>query len=96
MRHTSIRSFLKKIQFFKGDIILNSGEVRSNWLDFIRNIEKNEKPLKRVPALEAALSRYICDIKVSQRVFRPKLLAEYYECHLRVLTTSLGIIFQQQ
>ena len=73
-----------------GHVIFNSGEVRSNWLEFIRNLERYEIPLKRVPMLEAALSRSICDIQISQRVYRPKLLAEYYECHLKNLTTSIG------
>lgn len=73
-----------------GHVILNSGEVRHNWLDLIRNLHQNEIPLKRVPSLEAALSRSLCDVKVTQRVFRPQLLAEAYESRLRALTTRIG------
>lgn len=74
----------------QGHVILNSGEVRHNWLDLIRNLDRYEKPLRRVPALEAALSRSMCDVKVAQRLFRPALLAETYESQLRMLTTSIG------
>lgn len=74
----------------QGHVVLNSGEVRHNWLDVIRNLLHYEIPLKRVPALEKALSRSICEIKVAQRLFRPELLAEAYESHLRMLTTSMG------
>ena len=76
--------------FFLGHIVLNSGEVRHNWLEVIRNLVRYEIPLKRVPALEKALSRSMCEIKVAQRLFRPELLAEAYESHLRMLTTSIG------
>lgn len=72
----------------QGHVILNSGEVRHNWLDLIRNLDRYD--LNRVPALEAALSRSVCDIQVTQRLFRPQLLAEVYESHLRMLTTSIG------
>ncbi|XP_046450179.1 T-cell activation inhibitor, mitochondrial-like, partial [Daphnia pulex] len=74
----------------QGHIVLNSGEVRHNWLDLIRNLLRYETPLKRVPALEKALSRSICEIKVAQRLFRPELLVEAYESHLRMITTSMG------
>jgi hypothetical protein len=73
---------------------LNSGEVRHNWLDLIRNLLRYETPLKRVPALEKALSRSICEIKVAQRLFRPELLVEAYESHLRMITTSMGMFWQ--
>ncbi len=69
---------------------MNSGEVRHNWLDLIHNLLRYEIPLKRVPALEKALSRSFCEIKVAQRLFRPELLVEAYESHLRMITTSMG------
>jgi len=74
----------------QGHVILNSGEVRHNWLDLIRNLERYDNHLKRIPALQAALSRSLCEIQIAQRLFRPELLAEAYESHLRSLTTSLG------
>ena len=73
-----------------GHLILNSGEVRHNWLEMIRNLDHYEVPLKRVPSLEAALSRSLSDIQVTHRRFRPELLAEAYESQLRKLTTSLA------
>jgi len=76
--------------FILGHVILNSGEVRHNWLDLIRNLNRYDTHLKRIPALQAALSRSLCEIHVAQRRFRPELLAEAYESHLRNLTTSLG------
>ena len=76
--------------FVSGHVILNSGEVRHNWLDLIRNLERYDNHLKRIPALQAALSRSLCEIQIAQRLFRPELLAEAYESHLRSLTTSLG------
>lgn len=74
----------------QGHVILNSGEVRHNWLDVIRNVERYEAPLKRVPLLEASLSRQLSDIHVTHRRFRPELLAGVYESQLINLTTSLG------
>lgn len=72
-----------------GHVILNSGEVRHNWLDLIRNLEHYDS--NRIPSLEAALSRSFCDINVTQRLYRPQLLAEVYESRLRMLTTSVGM-----
>lgn len=80
----------QKNYFPLGHIVLNSGEVRHNWLDMIRNLVRYEVSLKRVPALEKALSRSLGDIKVAQRRFRPELLAEAYESQLLMLTTSIG------
>lgn len=74
----------------QGHVILNSAEVRHNWLDLIRNLERYDTHLKHIPALQAAVSRSLCDITITQRLFRPELLAEAYGSHLRNLTTSLG------
>lgn len=60
-------------------------------MELIRNLDRYE--LNRIPSLEAALSRSLCDIKVTHRLFRPHLLAEVYESHLSMLTTSLGNLF---
>lgn len=91
LKSLSIIVFLTRC--VSGHVVLNSGEVRHNWLDIIRNLGRYELPLTRVPALEQALSRSLCDVKVAQRLFRPELLAEAYESHLRMLTTSIGRSF---
>jgi Domain of unknown function (DUF4461) len=57
------------------------------------DLDHHEVPLKRVPSLEAALSRWfttLSDIQATHRRFRPELLAEAYESQLRKLTTSLA------
>jgi Domain of unknown function (DUF4461) len=66
-----------------GHLILNSEEVRHNWLEMIRNVDHYEVPLKRVPPLEAAMSLSLSDTQVPHRRFRPELLAENYESQLR-------------
>jgi len=73
-----------------GQILLNSGEVRNNWLDFIKNIPKDEAILRNVPAFEKAVSRVLKDIQVVRRKFQPKTMAKQYENNLRRLTTSLS------
>ncbi|XP_050425984.1 T-cell activation inhibitor, mitochondrial [Adelges cooleyi] len=73
-----------------GIILLNSGEVRHNWLDFIKNIAKEDAVLLTVPAYEKAASRVLRDIKVVRRKFQPKTMAKQYENNLRNLTTSLS------
>ncbi|XP_049950570.1 T-cell activation inhibitor, mitochondrial-like [Schistocerca serialis cubense] len=73
-----------------GHIMLNSGEVRHNWLDLIKNLHKQDDALLRIPAFEKAVSRVLKDIKVVRRKFQPKVMAKHYENHLRRLMTSLG------
>ncbi|KAJ9600978.1 hypothetical protein L9F63_000873, partial [Diploptera punctata] len=73
-----------------GNIMLNSGEVRHNWLDLIKNVHKQDAVLFRIPAFERAVSRVLLDIKVVRRKFQPKVMAKQYENQLRRLTTSLS------
>ncbi|KAL0273988.1 UNVERIFIED_CONTAM: hypothetical protein PYX00_006534 [Menopon gallinae] len=73
-----------------GDVMLNCGEVRHNWLDFIKNIRLQDKILPKLPAFEKAVSRVLKDIKVVHRKFQPKVMAKQYENQLRRLTTSLS------
>lgn len=73
-----------------GTIVLNSGEVRHNWLDFIKNYWKDDQVLRTVPACEKAVSRVLRDIKIARRKFQPKTVAKDYENNLRRLTTSLS------
>uniref|UniRef100_A0A1B6M2B5 DUF4460 domain-containing protein n=1 Tax=Graphocephala atropunctata TaxID=36148 RepID=A0A1B6M2B5_9HEMI len=74
----------------KGQVLLNSGEVRHNWLDFIKKLHKEEEVLLTVPAFEKATSRVLKDIRVVRRKFQPKTMAKEYEKNLRRLTTSLS------
>uniref|UniRef100_A0A8D8PWF6 T-cell activation inhibitor, mitochondrial n=1 Tax=Cacopsylla melanoneura TaxID=428564 RepID=A0A8D8PWF6_9HEMI len=73
-----------------GTIVLNSGEVRHNWLDYIKNFWKDDQVLRTVPACERAVSRVLRDIEIARRRFQPKTMAKDYENNLRRLTTSLS------
>ncbi|XP_063975280.1 T-cell activation inhibitor, mitochondrial isoform X2 [Diachasmimorpha longicaudata] len=74
----------------EGNVLLNSGEVRHNWLDMIRNIPKHDLILRRLPAFEKAVSRVLLDIKIGRRKFMPKVMVGQYEHQLRQLTTTLS------
>ncbi|BES88577.1 T cell activation inhibitor, mitochondrial [Nesidiocoris tenuis] len=73
-----------------GAILLNSAEVRHNWLDFIKNLSNQDKALSRLPHFEKALSQVLRDIKIVRRKFQPHQMATQYENNLRRLTTTLG------
>lgn len=73
-----------------GNVMLNSGEVRHNWLDLLKNVGSHDVVLQRIPSFEKAVSRVLRDIKVVRRKFQPKVMAKDYENHLRRLTTSLS------
>ncbi|CAK9795028.1 T-cell activation inhibitor, mitochondrial [Anthophora quadrimaculata] len=74
----------------EGSVILNSGEVRHNWLDLIKNIQKYDVVLLRLPAFEKAVSQVLLNIKVGRRKFMPKVMVSQYERQLRQLTTTLS------
>ncbi|XP_017878808.1 T-cell activation inhibitor, mitochondrial isoform X2 [Ceratina calcarata] len=74
----------------EGNVMLNSGEVRHNWLDLIKNIRKYDVVLLRLPAFEKAVSQVLLDIKVGRRKFMPKVMVSQYERQLRQLTTTLS------
>ncbi|KOC70091.1 Uncharacterized protein C3orf23 like protein [Habropoda laboriosa] len=74
----------------EGNVMLNSGEVRHNWLDLIKNIQKYDVVLLRLPAFEKAVSQVLLDIKVGRRKFMPKVMVSQYERQLRQLTTTLS------
>lgn len=74
----------------EGSVMLNSGEVRHNWLDLIKNVRKYDSILQRLPAFEKAVSTVLLDIKVGRRKFMPKVMAGQYERQLRQLTTTLS------
>lgn len=73
-----------------GHIMLNSGEVRHNWLDLIKNIRSHDVALLRIPSFERAVSQVLRDIKVVRRKFMPKVVAGEYEKHLRQLMTNIS------
>ncbi|CAG9831325.1 unnamed protein product [Diabrotica balteata] len=73
-----------------GHIMLYSGEVRNNWLDFLKNIDRYDEALKRIPAFENSLSHVLRKIKIGRRKFMPKIVAGQYEQNLRQITTSLS------
>ncbi|XP_066599677.1 T-cell activation inhibitor, mitochondrial isoform X2 [Prorops nasuta] len=74
----------------EGNVMLNSGEVRHNWLDLIKNVKKHDTVLLKLPAFEKAVSQVLLDIKVGRRKFMPKVMAGQYEQQLRQLTTTLS------
>ncbi|XP_076239811.1 T-cell activation inhibitor, mitochondrial isoform X2 [Calliopsis andreniformis] len=74
----------------EGNVTLNSGEVRHNWLDLIKNVQKHDVVLLRLPAFEKAVSQVLLDIKVGRRKFMPKVMVSQYERQLRQLTTTLS------
>ncbi|XP_076174528.1 T-cell activation inhibitor, mitochondrial isoform X2 [Ptiloglossa arizonensis] len=74
----------------EGSVMLNSGEVRNNWLDLIKNVQKHDVVLLRLPAFEKAVSQVLLDIKVGRRKFMPKVMVSQYERQLRQLTTTLS------
>ncbi|XP_072382128.1 T-cell activation inhibitor, mitochondrial isoform X2 [Diabrotica undecimpunctata] len=49
-----------------GHIMLYSGEVRNNWLDFLKNIDRYDEALKRIPAFENSLSHVLRKIKIGR------------------------------
>ncbi|XP_018326911.1 T-cell activation inhibitor, mitochondrial [Agrilus planipennis] len=73
-----------------GHIMLNSGEVRHNWLDLLHNVKKYDKALLRIPLFEKCVSQVLRDIKIGRRKFMPKILAEEYENNLKKITTALN------
>jgi len=73
-----------------GDVILNAGDVRTNWLEVIKRIGLQDAVIARIPYVQKALSTSLKDIKVVHRKFEQKRLAETYESELRKLTTSIG------
>ncbi|XP_032665993.1 T-cell activation inhibitor, mitochondrial isoform X1 [Odontomachus brunneus] len=80
----------------EGNVMLNSGEVRHNWLDLIKNVRKHDLVLLKLPGFEKAVSQVLLDIKVGRRVlymcrkFMPKVMVGQYEQQLRQLTTTLS------
>lgn len=73
----------------EGHIMLFTGDVQRNWLDFIRNISKQDDYLRRIPSYESALSQVLRGINIARRKFMPKAQVVNYAAQLRKVTTSM-------
>ncbi|XP_026277751.1 T-cell activation inhibitor, mitochondrial isoform X1 [Frankliniella occidentalis] len=73
-----------------GNVLLSSGEVRHNWLDFLKHVWQQDAALLAIPAMQKAVSRVLRDIKVVHRKFQPNIMAKSYTSQLRRLVTSLS------
>ncbi|KAL3280920.1 hypothetical protein HHI36_004147 [Cryptolaemus montrouzieri] len=74
----------------EGHIMLNSAEVRHNWLELIKNIHSHDAILSRIPNFEKAVSQVLRNIKIGRRKFMFKIMAGEYEKNLLQITTSLS------
>ncbi|KAM7357022.1 T-cell activation inhibitor, mitochondrial isoform 2-T6 [Cochliomyia hominivorax] len=74
----------------EGHVMLFTGDVLNNWIEFIRNIPKHDAFLKKIPIYENTLSRVLRQIKIGRRKFMPKQQAIEYAGHLMKVTTTLG------
>lgn len=74
----------------EGHVMLFTGDVLNNWIDFIKNIPHHDTYLKVVPVYERTLSRVLLDIQIGRRKFMPKQQASGYANHLMKVTTSLN------
>ncbi|EDW72910.1 uncharacterized protein Dwil_GK16928 [Drosophila willistoni] len=74
----------------EGHVMLFTGDVLSNWLDFIKNIPSHDAYLKVVPIYEQTLSQVLLGIQIGRRKFMPKQQARGYASHLMKVTTSLN------
>lgn len=105
--HEVIKDFLsKRILIFglnsgmtlDGQIILYTGEVRTNWLNVIRNIPNFEHSLKNIPLVEKALSQNLRNIKIVHRKIGegPLRLVDDYKRQLMRLVTNISDYLARQ
>ncbi|XP_058987690.1 T-cell activation inhibitor, mitochondrial-like [Musca domestica] len=74
----------------EGHVMLFTGDVLNNWIEFIRNIPKHDAFLKKIPLYENTLSQVLRKIRIGRRKFMPKQQAVEYANHLNKVTTTLG------
>ncbi|XP_061390344.1 T-cell activation inhibitor, mitochondrial [Musca vetustissima] len=74
----------------EGHVMLFTGDVLNNWIEFIRNIPKHDAFLKKIPLYENTLSQVLRKIRIGRRKFMPKQQAVEYASHLNKVTTTLG------
>lgn len=79
-----------------GQIILYTGEVRSNWLNVIRNIPNFEKSLESIPLVEKALSQNLREIRIVHRKNQPLRLVDDYKNQLKKLVTNVSDFLTKQ
>lgn len=60
-----------------------------SFMQFIRNIPKQDAYLQRIPLYEQALSQVLRNIRVARRKFMPKAQVVHYAAHLCKVTTSM-------
>lgn len=74
----------------EGHVMLYTGDVLNNWIDFIKIIPQHDEFLKKIPFYENTLSQVLLKIKIGRRKFMPKQQAKDYAAHLMKVTTTLG------
>lgn len=74
----------------EGHVMLFTGDVLNNWIEFIKNIPQHDAFLKKIPIYENTLSQVLRRIKIGRRKFMPKQQAKEYAGHLMKVTTTLG------
>ena len=79
-----------------GQIILYTGEVRSNWLKVIRNVPQFEVNLKNIPLVEKALSQSLLNVKIVHRKNQPLKLVDNYKGQLIKLVTNVNDYLSKQ
>lgn len=73
----------------EGHVMLFTGDVLNNWVDFLKNIPQHDDFLQKIPFYEYALSQVLRNMKISRRKFMPKQQAVGYAGHLRKMTTTI-------
>ncbi|EDW17095.1 T-cell activation inhibitor, mitochondrial [Drosophila mojavensis] len=80
----------------EGHVMLFTGDVQNNWIDFIKNIPQHDAYLNVVPVYELTLSQVLRNIQIGRRKFMPKQQARGYANHLMKVTTSLNDFLSKQ
>ncbi|EDV96760.1 T-cell activation inhibitor, mitochondrial [Drosophila grimshawi] len=80
----------------EGQVMLFTGDVQNNWIDFIKNIPQHDVYLKVVPVYEVTLSQVLRGIQIGRRKFMPKQQARGYTNYLSKVTTSLSDYLSKQ
>jgi len=71
----------------RGDIVLYSGEVRTNWLNILKNSQNSYKLLSFLPLYERALSQSLFGIRLVEGSDGTTLVEEYRVRIRKVVTT---------
>lgn len=80
----------------EGHVMLFTGDVQNNWIDFIKNIPQHDVYLRVVPVYELTLSQVLRGIQIGRRKFMPKTQARGYANYLMKVTTSLNDFLSKQ